>query len=160
MPHRGVIDEDGDKNNAIDQRLRMQFIGERIVSLTCPLHATHNNRITQLSRVFRKNVGELYQPDLHWTSALRTRAGYAEYVPEYGGQASPFTLSGKGVSNAVMDFLENSAALQVAQWRTSTPTYHFELALSVGSGVETFEWTTSQLDRVICVRLKLMMPLT
>lgn len=32
LPHRGMIDEDGEKNKTIEQRLRLQFIGERMVS--------------------------------------------------------------------------------------------------------------------------------
>ena len=36
LPHRGMIDEDGEKNKTIDQRLRLQFIGERMVSRSGP----------------------------------------------------------------------------------------------------------------------------
>ncbi|CAH0046527.1 unnamed protein product [Clonostachys solani] len=101
-----------------------------------------------LSRYFERNLGEAYSPDKHWTSSLRTRSGFDSFKATEGVEDhSPFTFRDVGISRVASDFMVKNNVSAARRWRNKTPSFHFELAISVGGTSEPFLWTSKQLDR-------------
>ncbi|KAI8664650.1 HET domain-containing protein [Fusarium keratoplasticum] len=101
-----------------------------------------------ISQLFEKNLGRAYNPVKHWTSPLREQNALADHQ-----NASPFTLSGSGLSDRVTDFLMENRISNIAEWHNWRPTFHFELAVSAGGPTDSFEWMSTQLTRSLELRL-------
>ncbi|KAM3089563.1 hypothetical protein ACMFMG_001147 [Clarireedia jacksonii] len=117
-----------------DPYLHLQYMGECLTSTV--LSACLNGQ---------------YHPKLHWTSPLRTRAGYP-YTP-YNEYKSPFTIANPLSSQAMTEFLIKTGQEIALNWRGRVPTYHIELAVSSGERSSSFVWDGSQLEMMRRFRL-------
>ncbi|KAI3316471.1 hypothetical protein HD806DRAFT_517477 [Xylariaceae sp. AK1471] len=98
------------------------------------------------SQFFKERLGDSYDPVKHWTSRLRARAGH----PCSRGyeSMSPFTMGSQHVSEAVTEFLSKNGHSEVDHWRNTRPTYHFEVAVSVGDANSSFVWSSLEYERM------------
>ncbi|PMD64854.1 uncharacterized protein K444DRAFT_554213 [Hyaloscypha bicolor E] len=105
------------------------------------------------SNLFQNALGKQYDPEIHWTSLLRHRAGYKPFTGDTGTSAS-FTISDRRTAQKVAEFLTESGYWAAVCWKdpmnslTGPPTFHFDIAVTPGDEKSTFSWDTSQLERM------------
>lgn len=86
-----------------------------------------------------------YEPDQHWTSSLRTRAGHT-WFPGSSETHATFTLpDSAGTLTAVM-LREHPDLARL--WTTKPPKWHFEVKTTAGALDAPFYLTNTQVDRV------------
>ncbi|KAF2178732.1 hypothetical protein K469DRAFT_642268 [Zopfia rhizophila CBS 207.26] len=99
-----------------------------------------------LSQYFEKYLGRLYDPILHWTSLLRTRAGHRPFINSE--DHASFTLIGKMVSSRITDILATNGYKDAISGQLGTPVYHFEVAVNPDDRSTSFDLRLSQLERM------------
>lgn len=144
-------DSSGDE---LDPDLHDDFLGENMVLSFYPLKRSLANYFLQASQMFEKSLKGIYDPELHWTSDLRSRAGFKSTI---SGDGSPFTFSGHKATDAVTDLLIQNGVSQTALWRDTIMTYHFEIAASTGNRSSAFIWGTAQIERVSSPQARVML---
>lgn len=96
-----------------------------------------------VSEFFKAQFRGTYDPQVHWTSNLRTRAG----IPLLKDitDESPFTLADNQIATEMLWFLID---LGLTTLRSSPPTFHIETAVCGGHGNDPFVWSADQVIRV------------
>jgi hypothetical protein len=115
-----------------------QYIGELTVG---PLHVLSrkiraNSLPTQVSTFLEKHLGEAYEPNVHWTSHLRSRSGHMPYEMRNLG-VSTFTVT-EG-SGTFTKFLTERGYSPAASW-WSSPTYQSKLWYLKLVLTQNFSW--------------------
>jgi hypothetical protein len=98
-----------------------------------------------MSSVLEAILGQAYQPDSHWTSHHRVKAGYAAYSPGNTTRAS-FTVLDK--TGRLAEYLAHRGYRNAAQWTKSRIVYHIEVKATEDGLDSPFEITNEELDRV------------
>lgn len=148
--------EDTKENSAdtlgkrLDPNSNLKFLGEKLVrcyrlQLGVNLKGFTDRRFSKVSSLFQRELRKYYDPVLHWTSQLRTRAGLPEFL-ENTHHAS-FTMSGPVITGKVTELLTKRGWKGLAQGSTRR-IYHFDVGVSAGGLDDKFEWSTSQLRMV------------
>lgn len=99
-----------------------------------------------MSEFFRKHVGALYNPNTHWTSALRTREGHEQFHGQ--NTHSSFTFADAATSSQITDILRLSGDRDAISGRLCDPIYHFEVAVIPGEQNTPFQLHIHKFDRV------------
>ena len=96
-----------------------------------------------VSEMFKVQFGGIYDPEVHWTSNLRTRAG----IPPLKKitDESPFTFADNWIATETLLYLLD---LGLTTLRSSPPTFHIETAVCGGHGDDPFVWSADQVNRV------------
>lgn len=99
-----------------------------------------------MSKLFEKLLGPAYRPEIHWTSAGRSKAGLNPYS---GNEriASTFTISGDAASQAMIHLLLRHGYRQAASWKSS-PTFHVEVSSTEGDITTAFVLQPEQVEKV------------
>ncbi|XTI91300.1 hypothetical protein V2W45_716603 [Cenococcum geophilum] len=121
-------DSDDEANSQDNARLRLRYMGELMADI-----------------FFKNHLTPVYDPETHWTSSLRRRAGYAPF--SNGKNTSAFELSGDASAH-FSSILESQGQLEAASWRVTKPTYHFEIGVTAGDRREPFSLRISDLERI------------
>lgn len=158
MRHRCEIDSDDEATEScttpskrLDPNSNLKFLGEQLVSDQKPINepSDETKRLiikSQVSLLFRRELGECYDPVVCWTSRLRTRAGLPEFHTKT--HHGSFTMSDPEIAKSVTRLLYKRGWQSIAQYGQASPTYHFDVGVSAGGLDDTFEWGTSQLRMV------------
>lgn len=113
--------------------------------------ADDTNGSWQTSYLFSEVLGSLYQPEKHWTSVLRRRAGISPFSTD-GRASASFTFAGREASVKIAEFLhEQSPSCKTTElWkkRACPPNFHFDIAVTPGDEQSAFEWTCAHIERV------------
>jgi hypothetical protein len=103
--------------------------------------------IFQMSRLLEQQLGKAYDPNIHWTSIMRSRAGYGPFKASSLENAA-FTFTGRDTAETFTDFLTHIGYLNARLWKGFPPTYHIEVAATAGNVFAPFVWSVPQFERV------------
>jgi hypothetical protein len=104
-----------------------------------------------MSQYFQSHLGPNYEPNTHWTSRLRTRAGNAS-LDDQTDHAS-FTFAGEVVSSQITQILARYGYPEATSGRLLTPTYHFEVAVTLDDQSDSFHLHIAQFERVSAIQI-------
>jgi hypothetical protein len=91
---------------------------------------------------------ENYNPEMHWTSSLRRKAGLSPFKGNEN-EASTFTLTGKNCSRAFTRMLERMGhSHNTSDQDNSIPTYHVEVVTTEGDLMSEFSLEPFQVHKV------------
>lgn len=105
-----------------------------------------NSIVRKMSQYFQQHLGSLYKPTAHWTSSLRSRAGYAHFADSL--ETGSFTFSGKDVSSKIAQILACHGIPEGTSQSEVVPTVHFDIAITPNEGNGSFYLHLSQFERV------------
>ncbi|KAK4443440.1 hypothetical protein QBC34DRAFT_311031 [Podospora aff. communis PSN243] len=117
-----------------DPNHHLEYLGESLVSV-----------------MFQSQGVDAYDPLTHWTSDLRVRAGLSSLPPGFRvkGDVSPFTFSDPCGSKAISDLLRRLDLINGDdEWDNWRPTYHIEVAVSMGDWDSPFACSLAKLRRI------------
>jgi hypothetical protein len=98
-------------------------------------------------------LGSLYEPEEHWTSKLRGKAGYSPFYHSMESY-STFTIADhSGKFTALMA----RGHPDIEDWAVTPPKWHLEVKTTSGNQEAEFTMTNAQLDRV-CTELMMLFP--
>ena len=99
-----------------------------------------------MSKILAEILGQVYDPNVHWTSKHRRREGHTEYTGA-AGAASSFTI--KDTTGAFTNFLVESGSVD-ATFREVRPypTYHLEVKSTRSGPNAEFSMDSFQFERV------------
>jgi hypothetical protein len=118
--------------------------------------------LIQTNQYFKKALGSLYSPHEHWTSSLRTYAGFPDPAIDVTARSkdadpesltpsvdiSAFTFVQHLLCREMTTILLNHGYKDAALWMKTPPSYHFEVAVSAEGGKESFVIDVSTIERV------------
>lgn len=113
----------------LDPFRHLEFYGQRLVS-----------------ELFKDQLRGFYDPEIHWTSILRTRAGLTMLDDITG--TSPFTFADRQIATEMLSFLKYLGREVPRSWEWQPPTFHIETAVCGGHGNDPFIWSADQVNRV------------
>ncbi|KAF2396452.1 hypothetical protein EJ06DRAFT_240603 [Trichodelitschia bisporula] len=96
-----------------------------------------------VSKLFESYLGGTYDPNVHWTSPLRGKAGHMPYE-NCGAGASTFTISSQG--EMFTKFLAKRGFLRAASW-TTAPAYHIHVVSTYKGLQSTFLLDPTQVEK-------------
>ncbi|OAL50739.1 hypothetical protein IQ07DRAFT_680093 [Pyrenochaeta sp. DS3sAY3a] len=99
-----------------------------------------------MSEFFRKHVGTMYNPNVHWTSALRTREGHEQFNGQ--NDHSSFTFADPATSSQITDILRKNGDQDATSGRLRNPVYHFEVAVIPREQNALFQLHIQKFDRM------------
>jgi hypothetical protein len=85
-----------------------------------------------MSRLLEQQLGKAYDPKIHWTSIMKSRAGHGPFKGSSLENAA-FTFTGKDTAETFTDFLVHTGYLNARLWKGFPPTYHIEVAATAGN---------------------------
>lgn len=88
-----------------------------------------------MSRLLEEHLGAAYNPDVNWTSSLRSKAGFTPFSEDDDLDVSTFTIL--DTAGQFSGFLARHGFKKAASWRPF-PTYHIEVIPSEGNLNERF----------------------
>jgi hypothetical protein len=101
----------------------------------------------ETSKFLQEQLGKCYNPETHWTSGMRNRAGYTTFS---GSRLthSAFTISTADCTEALTTFLVKNQYLNARSWQERSLTYHMEVAATIGNAQSCFALRVAQFERV------------
>ncbi|OCK90529.1 uncharacterized protein K441DRAFT_578728 [Cenococcum geophilum 1.58] len=118
-----------------ESALHIQYIGELMAS-----------------EFFAKHLGALYDPSVHWTSLLSTRAGYLP--SSVSKNHASFTFNEGDISPHIAALLAVQDYHEAGLGILGEPNYHFEVAVTTGGRSAPFPLSLSQIERIRKYRRK------
>lgn len=104
----------------------------------------------KISKILQTYLGQVYNPERHWTSSLFSRNGHKPFKDSF--PCAAFTMRDRKTTDQIIAFLTKYGHSQTPNWkeclRVNPPVYHVDLAVSVGSKTSSFFITSSQVERV------------
>jgi len=94
-------------------------------------------------------LGDLYDPEQHWTSRLRCRSGYKPFT-DCSSFAS-FTLKGPGIATEMAKLVTSFGRLAsngITVLQDCSTVYHLDVVVNGGRKASPFVLNTSQVERV------------
>jgi len=98
-----------------------------------------------MSSILQSLLGTAYQPDSHWTSHYRVKAGYADYSASNTSRAS-FTVPDS--TGRLAHYLAHKKYQKAAQWTKCRIVYHIEVKSADDSPDTPFPIAKEELERV------------
>jgi hypothetical protein len=123
------------------------YLGELQVRIGSVQHLMDAKTIFQMSRLLEQQLGKAYNPNIHWTSVMRSRAGHGSFKASALENAA-FTFTGRDTAEIFTDFLAHIGYLNARLWKGFPPTYHIEVAATAGNVLAPFVWSVPQFERV------------
>jgi hypothetical protein len=100
-----------------------------------------------MSRLLEQQLGKAYDPNINWTSIMRSRAGHGPFKASSLENAA-FTFTRRDTAETFTHFLIHIGYLNAALWKRLPPTYHIEVAATAGNVFAPFVWSVPQFERV------------
>jgi len=101
----------------------------------------------ETSKFLQEQLGKFYDPETHWTSGMRNRAGYTAFSGTRFTHSS-FTISTADCTEALTTFLVKNQYLNARSWKGRSLTYHVEVAATIGNAQSPFALRVAQFERV------------
>ncbi|KNG86301.1 hypothetical protein ANOM_005935 [Aspergillus nomiae NRRL 13137] len=98
-----------------------------------------------VSEFLRHVLGSAYDPDIHWTSPLRTRLGHAPFTVQDNFPMSGFYIDAQ-TGQAMTDFLKANSVKRAAEWAYLPPDYRIDVQTTVDGASAPFSWSALDLD--------------
>ena len=111
-----------------------------------------NDNFIKTSQLLEQQLGNAYNPNVHWTSIMRSRAGFGPFESSSLDHA-PFTFTRKNTADTFTDFLSHIGFSNARLWKEFPPTYHIEVAATAGDVFAPFVWSVPQFERVCTLYL-------
>lgn len=98
-----------------------------------------------MSQYFEEQLSH-YDPNVHWTSPLRTRAGYKSFGN--CNDSAAFTFMEKNISSQITEILALKGHMDAISGKLNGPVYHVEVVVNPDRRSTSFPLRLSQLERV------------
>lgn len=99
-----------------------------------------------MSQYFQQHIGTKYNPNLHWTSRLRARAGHDAFDDR--DSCASFTFAEHAISARITELLAMCGEADAISGCFDHPVYHFDIAVMLNEDSTSFHLNIAQLDRV------------